>query len=98
MARRKKAPPTYVRPDESEAAPTCVLRSPSLIVLMVSVDVLELRSCVKVEVDVLRSRSLIVLMVSVEVVELRSCIKDEVVVPGSPSLTVRAVSVVVKQH
>ena len=55
-----------------------VLGSPSLIVLMVSVDVgqhlkkknsynLELRSCVKVEVDVLGSQSLIILMVSVDV-------------------------------
>ena len=94
MARRKKAPPTYVRPDESEAAPTCVLRSPSLIVLMVSVDVLELRSCVKVEVDVLGSPSPIVLMVSVcgrkatlnrRVSDLGSCVQVEVAVLGSPS-------------
>ena len=54
-----------------------VLGSPSLIVLMVSVDVKqhpkkeylrpELRSCVKVEKDVLGSSSLIVLVVSVDV-------------------------------
>ena len=52
-----------------------VLDSPSLIVLMVSVDVQkqsncsisELRSCVKAELDVLGSPSLIVLMVSVDV-------------------------------
>ena len=52
-----------------------VLGSPSLIVLMVSVDIKqylkkqssELRSCVKVEVAVLGSLSLIVLMVSVDV-------------------------------
>ena len=55
-----------------------VLGSPSLIVLMVSVDVkrhstsmnlcqTEIRSCVKVEVAVLGSPSLIVLMVSVDV-------------------------------
>ena len=48
-----------------------VLGSPSLIVLMVSVDVKphrnEFRSCVKVEVAVLGSPSLIVLMVSVDV-------------------------------
>ena len=49
-----------------------VLGSPSLIVLMVSVDVkqhwrTELRSCVKVEVDVLGSPSLTVRTVSVDV-------------------------------
>ena len=54
-----------------------VLGSPSLTVLMVSVDVrniefelagtTELRSCVKVEVDVLGSPSLIVRTVSVDV-------------------------------
>ena len=51
-----------------------VLGSPSLMVLMVSVDVKqhwniasELRSCVKVEVDVLGSPSLTVPMVSVDV-------------------------------
>ena len=49
-----------------------VLGSPSLIVLMDSVDVKqhrasELRSCVKVEVAVLGSPSLIVLMYSVDV-------------------------------
>ena len=54
-----------------------VLVSPSLIVLMVSVDVNhtelelaeDLRSCVKVEVAVLGSRPPTVLMVSVEVKE-----------------------------
>ena len=80
MARRKKVPPTDVRPNESEAAPTCVLRSPSLIVPMVYV-------------DVLRSPSLIVLMVSVDVLELRSCVKVEVDVLGSPSIIVLKVSV-----
>ena len=69
-----------------------VLGSPSLIVLMVSVDVekhyllSEFRSCVKVEVAVLGSPSLTVLMVSVDVEkhyllsEFRSCVK----VPNSP--------------
>ena len=49
-----------------------VLGSPSLIILMASVDirnieVTELRSCVKVEVAVLGSPSLTVLVVSVDV-------------------------------
>ena len=53
----------------------------------------ELRSCVKVEVDVLGSPSLIVLMVSAcgrkatlncSLSELRSCVKVEVDVPNSP--------------
>ena len=63
----------------------------------------ELRSCVKVEVDVLGSPSLTVLMVSVDVkqhrrAELRSCVKVEVVILSSPSLTVLMVSVDVRQH
>ena len=67
-----------------------VLGSPSLIVLVVSVDVKqpwtngmpsELRSCVKVEVAVLGSPSLIVLELTVKPSELRSCVKVEVTVP-----------------
>ena len=60
----------------------------------------ELRSCVKVEVDVLSSQSLIFLMVSVDIKQHLSsyshpklnCVKVEV------SLIVRMVSVDVKQH
>ena len=55
-----------------------VLGSPSLTVLMVSVKVSDLRSCVKVEVAVLGFPSLIVLMVSVKVLDVRSCVKVEV--------------------
>ena len=68
----------------------------------------ELRSCVKVEVDVLGSPSLIVPTVSVDVKQhwtrtqlpsdLRSCVKVEVAVLGSQALTVLTVSVDVKQH
>ena len=53
-----------------------VLGPPSLIVLMVSVDVKQhwtnMRSCVKVEVAVLGPPSLIVLMVSVDVKQQRA--------------------------
>ena len=53
----------------------------------------ELRSCVKVEVDVLGSPSLKVLMVSVDIKsELRSCVKVEVDVldvPESPYVLCR---------
>ena len=65
----------------------------------------ELRSCVKVEVDVLGSPYLTVLVVSVDVMlrwttasELRSCVKVEVAILGYPFLIVLMISVDVKQH
>jgi len=81
---------------------------PSLIVLMVSVDVkqrwtAELGSCVKVKVAVLGFHSLTVLMVSMDVnqhwrAELGSCVNVKVAVLGFHSLIVLMVLVDVKQH
>ena len=65
----------------------------------------ELRSCVKVEVDVLGSQSLIVRTISVDVKQqwtwtfrAEELCERRVAVLGSPSLIVRTVSVDVKQH